>query len=205
MTRSTGWLAPLVVLGIALAGCGSSSKSAAPGAPSGSSPSPAGSSPASSAPGSGAGPSVPAFASTSAGSPRDVISKPDFLIDANAMCSAVDAQLQSLPAPTDDTAMRVFVNGVLRIMPVYISHAEALVVRTGERAQLEKNWLDLERADFAAFRPAGQALLRALDAHDDAAVQAAVADLSAVPDHSDAVQAYLADYGLASCAHIEKS
>ncbi|HST47499.1 hypothetical protein [Jatrophihabitans sp.] len=195
MTRTAGWLAPVVVLGVVLTGCGGSSPAARPGT----SPSPSASSSAV------IGPSAPAFASTSAGSPRDVISKPDFLIDANAMCSAVDAQLQALPAPTDDAAMRVYVTGVLRIMPVYLSHAQTLVARTAERAQLEKNWLIPERADYDAFKPAGQALLQALDAHDDAAVQAAVSDLSAVPDHSDVVQAYLNGYGLPSCAHIDKS
>ncbi len=202
MTRTRSWLAPVLLLGLALTGCSSSStpSAARSGTPAGS-----GSSPSAPTSSSVIGPSAPAFASTSAGSPREVISKPDFLIDANAMCSAVDAQLQALPAPSDDASMKVYATGVLRILPIYLSHAQALVARTAEHAQLEKNWLDVVRADFAAFRPAGQALLDALAAHDDGKVQEAVLDLEAVPDHSDAVQAYLNDYGLPSCAHIEQS
>jgi hypothetical protein len=127
-------------------------------------------------------------------------------VDANAMCSAVDAQLQALPTPagaTDYAGIITNLTGTLRIMPVYISHAEALVARTAERAALEKNWLDVERADYAAFKPAAQQLLRAADTRDPAKVAAAANDLSAVPDHSDDVQAYLDDFGLASCAHVE--
>ncbi len=205
MTRTTGWLAPIVVLGVVLTGCGSSSSPSA--APAGSSTGPS-SSPSSPASSSAVGPSAPAFATPSAGTPRGVLSKPDFLIDANAMCSAVDAQLQALPTPTgatDYAGIITNLTGTLRIMPVYISHAEALVARTAERAALEKNWLDVERADYAAFKPAAQQLLRAADTRDPAKVSAAANDLSAVPDHSDTVQAYLENFGLASCAHIEES
>ncbi|MDQ1745137.1 MAG: hypothetical protein QOE23_3476 [Pseudonocardiales bacterium] len=201
MTRTAGWLAPMLALGLTLAGCGSSSSPSAE--PAGSSSS---SSPSASASSSVVGPSAPAFASTSAGTPRGVLSKPDFLVDTNAMCSAVDAQLQALPTPsgaTDYAGIITNLTGTLRIMPVYIAHAEALVARTAERADLEKNWLDVERADYAAFKPAAQRLLRAADTRDPAKVAAAANDLSAVPDHSSDVQAYLEDFGLASCAHIE--
>ena len=225
MTKTAaGWLAPVLVLGgVALAGCGgSSSPSAAPAgspassgaspsssapssfaSPSGSSPSGSASSPASSG---AVGPSAPGFASTSAGTPRGQLSKPDFLVDANAMCSAVDAQLQVLPTPTgatDYAGIITNLTGTLRILPVYISHAEALVARTAERAALEKNWLDVERADYAAYKPAAQQLLRAADTRDPVKVQAAANDLSAVPDHSSTIQAYLENFGLASCAHVE--
>lgn len=204
MTKTpAGWLAPVLVLGLALAGCDSSSPSAQPaGSPAGSSSSPSSTAPSSSA----VGPSAPAFASTSAGTPRGVLSKPDFLVDANAMCSAVDAQLQALPTPTgatDYAGIITNLTGTLRILPVYIAHAEALVARTAERAELEKNWLNVERADYAAYKPAAQQLLRAADTRDPAQVSAAANDLSAVPDHSSTVQAYLEDFGLASCAHIE--
>jgi hypothetical protein len=204
MTKTAaGWLAPLLALGaVALTGCDSSSSpSAAPAGTSASSSS--SSSPASS---SAVGPSAPAFASTSAGTPRGQLSKPDFLVDTNAMCSAVDAQLQALPTPagaTDYAGIITNVTGTLRIMPVYLSHAEALVARTAERAALEKNWLDVERADYAAYKPAAQQLLRAADTRDPAKVSAAANDLSAVPDHSDTIQAYLQNFGLASCAHIQ--
>ncbi len=204
MTKTpAGMLVLVPVLGLALAGCDSSSPSARPaGSPAGSSSSPSATAPSSSA----VGPSAPAFASTSAGTPRGQLSKPDFLVDTNAMCSAVDAQLQALPTPagaTDYAGIITNLTGTLRIMPVYIAHAEALVARTAERADLEKNWLDVERADYAAFKPAAQQMLRAADTRDPAKVAAAANDLSAVPNHGSDVQAYLEDFGLASCAHIE--
>jgi hypothetical protein len=134
-----------------------------------------------------------------------VISKPDFLIEANALCSAADDQLQALPDPTaatDYTGVITSVSGVLRIESALISRAEALVARTGERAELEKRWLDVERADFAAFRPPAQRAIDAARRHDHAKVQDAADDLSAVPNHDAAVRAYLTGYGLADCAEL---
>jgi hypothetical protein len=202
----TAALAPVVVLGLLLAGCGGSSPPAAePSAGPASASNSASGSSAASTPVRPTGTAPPGFASTSAGSPRDVISKPDFLIDANALCSRLDTQLQALPQPTaatDYAATVANLTGTLRIRTALISGAEALVVRAGERADLEKNWLDVERADFAAFQPAAQRVIDAARRHDPARVQAAVNDLSAVRDHDATVAAYLDRFGLASCAHL---
>ncbi|HEV2888698.1 MAG TPA: hypothetical protein VGX49_17440 [Jatrophihabitans sp.] len=203
-TAAAPWLA---LLGLLLAGCGGSSPKAAAPAGSPSSSSPSGSASSSSAPSSAVGPSVPAFASTSAGTPRGVLSKPDFLIDMNALCSAVDAQLQALPVPTgasDFAAINTNLTGTLRVLPVLISHAEALVARTAERAELEKNWLDVKRADYAAFKPVAQQMVKDANAHDAAKVEADANALTALPDHSLDTVSYLSEYGLTSCAHLEK-
>jgi hypothetical protein len=208
MTKRTAarWPALLALLGLLLAGCGgSSSKSAAP-ATTGSSASPSASASAGS---SGASPSSPApgFASTSAGTPSGVLSKPDFLISMNAKCKAFTAQVKALPIPTSATdfdAVTTNLTATLRLVPSYISQAEALVKQSAERAVLEKNWLAVEKADFAGFKPVAQRMIADSKAHNAAKVQADANALSAVPDHSDTLAAYLSGFGLYSCAELEK-
>jgi len=146
------------------------------------------------------------FASTSAGTPTGVLSKPDFLIKMNAFCSAVDAQRQALPTPkgaTDFAAISVNLSGTMRLLPSLISHAEALMKPFAQRAELEKNWLDVERADYAAMKPIAERMIADADAHDAAKVQADADAMTAVPDHSAILISYLKDFGLDSCAHLE--
>jgi hypothetical protein len=202
-TLPAGLAAPLALLGLVLAGCGSSSSHSA--APAGS---PAGSGTGSSSPASTPSSSRPApgFASTSAGTPKGQLSKPDFLIEMNALCSSVKAQADALPTPTaatDYAAISTDLTATLKLRPSFVSRAEALTARMPERAALEKNWLAIEKADFAAFKPLAQRLLAHSKAHDPAKVQADANALSALPDHSSRMATYLNCYGLGSCAELE--
>jgi hypothetical protein len=202
------WLAPLALLGVLVTGCGGSSGQAA--APAGSSSSPAASASASaSAPSSRViGPSVPAFASTSAGTPKGVLSKPDFLIKMNAVCSAIDAQRQALPKPagtTDFATIRLNLTGTMRLVPSLISHAERLIAQTAQRAELEKNWLALERADYAAVKPIADQMVAHSIAGDAAKVQDDAYEMANVPNHNSSLVTYLNDFGLPSCANLHAS
>lgn len=210
--RRRALLALLGLAGSVLAGCGGSSgQSAAPaGSPSGSA-SPSGSTsssgPASSAPPSSSvvGPSAPAFASTSAGTPKGMLSMPDFLIEMNAVCSAIDAQRQALPTPTsltDFDTINLNLTGTMRLVPVLIAKAQRLVAQTAQRAELEKNWLALERADYAVIKPIAERMAAHSRARDAAAVEAAAADMATAPNHSSSMKTYLDGYGLYSCAHL---
>jgi hypothetical protein len=208
MTRTAArWTAPLALLGLVLAGCGGSSSDSAPagtashsttdgsssGSSTGAAPTPASSTPA------------PGFASTSAGTPRGVLSKPDFLIRMNEVCSSFDARFGKLPEPTaatDFVAITANLTGNLRLMPPYLSQARALVSQTAERAALEKNWLAIARSEFAAFAPLAQQMIEDSNAHDAAKVQADANAMSALPDQSRTMAAYLSRYGLSSCAHL---
>lgn len=197
-------LARLVVLGLAgsvLAGCGDSSGQSA--APAGSPSSSASSAPPSSS--SVVGPSVPAFASTSAGSPTDVISKPNFLIRMNAVCSAIDAQRQALPTPTDLTDFDTIIlnlTGTMRLVPALISQAQRVMAPFAQRAELEKNWLALERADYAAVKPIADRMIAHSRARNAAAVEADANDMATAPNHSGTLKTYLENFGLSSCAHL---
>lgn len=207
-TTSAAWLAATLALpGLVLSGCGgSSSKSAAPAASSsGPSASSSASASASSATASTSSP-APGFASTSAGTPKDVLSKPDFLIEMNAVCASFSARVKALPTPTaatDFDAITTNLTANLRLAPAFIAQAEALVNRSAERAVLQKNWLAVEKADFAAFKPVAQRMIAHSKAHDAAKVQADANALSAVPDHSSTLRTYLAEFGLGSCAELE--
>ena len=216
MTKTTAawWPAPLVVLGLVLAGCsGSSSKSASPATVS---PASSGSSSSSATPSSSstAGISSPAtssspaggFASTSAGTPAGVLSKPDFLIKMNAKCKAFTAQVKALPTPTaatDFNAITTNLTGTLRLWSAYISQAEALVNQTAERAVLQKKWLAVEKADLAAFTPLARRMIADSKARNAAKVQADANALSALPEHSSTLEAFLNGYGLSSCGKLE--
>ncbi|HEX8094526.1 hypothetical protein [Jatrophihabitans sp.] len=206
MTKNAAWLAAVPVLVVlVLAGCGgSSSKSAAPassstGSAAASTASSTASVPVSSTP-------APGFASTSAGTPKGVLSKPDFLIEMNKLCSSVDAQIKALPRPTAATDYAVIstnLTGTLKLVPSFISRAEALVRQTAERAALEKNWLAIQKSDFAAFKPVAERMLAHSKAHDAAKVQADANAVSALPDHTSRLVSYLNGYGLSSCAQLE--
>lgn len=198
-------LTQLTLLGLAgsvLIGCGDSAgQSAAPaGSPSGSA------SPSASPSSSGViGPSAPAFASTSAGSPTDVISMPNFLIKMNAVCSAIDAQRQALPTPaslTDFDTLVLNLSGTLRLTPVLISQAQRVMKPFARRAELEKNWLALERADYAEAKPIVERMIAHARARDAAAVQADADDLATASNHSGVLKAYLDEFGLPSCGHL---
>ena len=204
--RRRALLAQLALLGLAgsvLVGCGDSAgQSAAPAAsPSGSASPSASASPSSSV----IGPSVPAFASTSAGSPTDVISKPDFLIKMNAVCSAIDAQRQALPRPTsltDFDTLVVNLSGTLRLTPVLIAQAQRVMKPFAQRAELEKNWLAFERADHAEVKPIIERMIAHARARNAEAVQADANDLATASNHSSILKAYLDEFGLPSCGHL---
>lgn len=151
---------------------------------------------------------MPAFAPTSAGTPKGVLSKPDFLIRMNALCSAIDAQRQALPKPastTDFATISLNLVGTMRLAPSLISHAERLVAQTAQRAELEKNWLALERADYAAIKPVADQMVAHSNARDEAKVQDDAYEMAAVPNHNSSLTTYLNGYGLSSCAHLHAS
>ena len=206
MTKTAGavsCLAPFVLVGVLLAGCGgNSSKSAAPAG------SPSSSGHASTAASSTVATSStpPAFASTSAGTPAGPMSKPNFLIAMNALCSAVDAQRQALPNPastTDYPTISVHLSGTLRLLPVFFAHAETLTAKSVDRAALERNWLAIKKADFAATKPIAERTLADSNARNAAKVQADLQALDAAPNHRNTLATYLQNYGLTSCANLE--
>jgi pimeloyl-ACP methyl ester carboxylesterase len=201
MTTAARWPASLMALGLLLAGCGgSSAKSAAPATP-------ATGSSANSVTASSTSP-APGFASTSAGTPKGQLSKPDFLIEMNTLCAAYDARLEALPTPTaatDFAAISVSVAATLRLEPEFLARAEALTARTAERAVLEKNWLAVDKADLAAAKPLAQQLVAHSEAHDAAKVRADSGALDALPDHSARLVSFLNGYGLSKCARLESN
>jgi len=206
MTKTVGAtasLASFLLLGLLLAGCGgTSAKSAEPAG----SPSSSGHTSTAASNTAAASSSPPAFASTSAGTPAGPLSKPNFLIAMNALCSAVDAQRQALPTPTSETdypAITTHLTGTLRILPVFLSHAETLVAKSVDRAALERNWLTIKRADFAAAKPVAERTVADSNAHNAAKVQADLQAMDAAPNHRSTLAAYLRDYGLTSCASLE--
>lgn len=206
MTETTARLAAALALpALVLAGCGGSSSRSA--APADSASSSSGSAATSSSPASTPSSSTPAgFASTSAGTPKDVLSMPDFLIEMNKLCASYDAQLRALPEPTaatDFTAITTNLTATLRLWPAFIARAEPLIARMPDRAALEKNWLAIDKADLAAFKPLAQRMIAHSKAHDAAKVQADANALSALPDHTSRVVRFLNGYGLGSCAKLE--
>jgi hypothetical protein len=135
-----------------------------------------------------------------------VLSKPDFLIEMNKKCKMFSDQVKALPTPTaatDFDAITTNLTATLRLWPSFIAQAEVLVNKSAERAILQKNWLAVEKADLAAFTPLAQRMVADSKAHNAAKVQADANALSAVPDHSSTLEAYLSGYGLTNCAELQ--
>jgi hypothetical protein len=136
------------------------------------------------------------------------LSKADFITKMNAVCAAIDQQRKALPTPsglTDYPVIAQNLSGTLRILPSFISQADALVQRSPDKTALDTNWLDLEKADFAAVKPIAERMVADSTAKDSAKVAADGEALSSAPDHSSAIATYMTSYGLTSCATLESS
>lgn len=93
----------------------------------------------------------------------------------------------------------------LRLLPVFIAHAETLIAKSDDRPALERNWLAIERADYAAVKPIAERTVADSNARNAARVKADVQALDAAPDHSSSLAVYLRNYGLTSGASLESS
>lgn len=136
------------------------------------------------------------------------LSKADFILKMNAVCSAVDQQRKALPTPsglTDYPVIAQNLSGTLRILPAFISQADALVQRSPDKAALNTNWLDIEKADFTAIKPIAERMVTDSNAKDSAKVAADGEALSSAPDHSSTIATYMTSYGLTNCATLESS
>lgn len=148
------------------------------------------------------------FASNLPTAATGMLTKADFLSKMNAVCSAVDTQRKALPTPSGlDDYPNIIANlsGTLRLLPSFISQADALVQRSSDKAELTEKWLTFERSDFAAVKPIAQRMVADSTAKDSAKVAADGEALSGAPDHSSAIAAFMNSYGLTTCATLEAS
>ena len=109
------------------------------------------------------------------------------------------------PAGLDDyPAISANLSGTLRILPAFIAQADNLVSRSADRDLLNRSWLSIEKADFATIRPIAERMVVDSNAKDAAKVAADGEALSSAPDHSDTIATFMSGYGLTSCASLEQ-
>jgi hypothetical protein len=147
------------------------------------------------------------FASTLP-STASTLTKAEFVSKMNAICTAIDTQRKALPTPsgpTDYLAIAANLSGTLRILPSFIAQADQLVTRSPDRDSLNRNWLSIEKSDFATIKPIAERMVVDSNAKDSAKVSADGEALSSAPDHSSTIATFMTGYGLTSCASLEQS
>jgi hypothetical protein len=152
--------------------------------------------------GSSGGPAAPTTA------PPGMLTKAQFVTQADAVCKDTDAKLSALPQAKDNndySALLTDFTSTLAIYPAYFAQAERLVAQSTDRAELTRKWLKVEEGDFAASKPIIEKIIAALQAKDDSAVTSANRKLQAAPNHTDDLIVFFKSYGLSACASLESA
>ena len=133
--------------------------------------------------------------------------KADFVTQMNAVCADVQSQRDALPTPGqgDYAGLVTYIEGVLRLFPVYVARVKILVARSADRAELTQKWVVVEEADYALAEPVLVKLLAAAKARDAAAVRTYTDELDKVPDHTTEIADFMTSYGLTTCATFESN
>lgn len=135
-----------------------------------------------------------------------ILTKTDFIAKMNDLCSAVDQQRMALPVPTgltDYPNIIANLSGTLRILPAFITQADALIQRSEDKAELTTKWLDIEKADYTATKPIAERMVVDSTAKDQTKVATDGEALASAPDHSADIASFMTSYGLTSCATLE--
>lgn len=133
------------------------------------------------------------------------LTKAQFVTKMEAVCTDFDTRMKALKPKNEQDLGGIVagLQGTLQLFPQYIQQAEALVGRSPDKAVLTRNWLRLEKSDYAAFAPAVGKYLADVKAGNAAAVAADARALGALPDHSEAIADFMSGYGLDGCAELE--
>lgn len=136
------------------------------------------------------------------------LSKAEFVSKMEAVCLDFTTRIDGLPQPAsqqDFATIATDIQGTLTLYPQYIRQADALVNRSADKARLTRSWLSVEKSDFAASEPALKKLVADVKAKNRTAVAADLKALDKVPDHSEAIAAFMSGYGLKKCAALQSS
>ena len=136
------------------------------------------------------------------------LSKADSSSKMNAVCSAVYASARRCRAVRADRLHGDL--GQPRPAPYgccrrFITQADQLVGRSSDRATLTKNWLSIEKSDFAAVKPIAERMVADSNAKNADKVAADGEALSNAPNHSDTIATFMTSYGLTNCATLEQA
>jgi len=148
---------------------------------------------------------VLAGCSSSGGSSGSKLSKADFVTQANAACASTLAKVKAAPTPsslTDYANIISFDQVALKEEAAYLKTITALVDRSPDAAELHKNWVDLDSAQFAAQKPLVEKMNAAAAAKNQSQLAAAANQVAALPDNSAKETSYLNKYGLTDCAAL---
>lgn len=133
------------------------------------------------------------------------LTKAEFITKMDARCAQTLARIKTIAQPTGLTDYAAILNfdAVAETeQPAFQADATVLVDESPDKVALHKNWIDLDKADFAALKPILVRLDAAARAENQSALAAAAQAASSAPDHSTAETAYLKSYGLTDCATL---
>jgi len=134
------------------------------------------------------------------------LTKAQFVTKMEAVCADADARMHVATKNQKTVAGIVTAaQGLLTIYPQYLKQADALVGRSADKATLTRNWLRLEKSDYALAEPRLKKYLADVKALNADAVAADVKALDALPNHSEAIAGFMSGYGLKKCAALQNS
>ncbi|HST47296.1 hypothetical protein [Jatrophihabitans sp.] len=136
------------------------------------------------------------------------LTKAQFVTKMEAVCADFDTRIQAVTNSKDPKTVAGIVTvtqTILTLYPQYLKQADALVGRSSDKATLTRNWLRLEKSDFAGVEPVLKRYLADVKALDSDAVAVDAKVLDALPDHSEAIAGFMSGYGLKKCAALQSS
>lgn len=131
-------------------------------------------------------------------------SQADFVKQANAACTQVDARVKTIPPPdqNDLKSIASYASSTEQAYQSYLSQVTALTTKAKDKKQIEAGWITPATEDFNAEKPLLDELVTAATTGDATKIAAAVTSLQGVTDHTSSIQAFQNKYGATQCSKL---
>lgn len=131
-------------------------------------------------------------------------SQAEFVKQANAVCTKVDAQVKAIAQPTqsDLKSIAAYASSTEKAYQSYLDQVTALTNKAKDKTEIDKGWITPATADFAAEKPLLDELVTAAQTGDATKIAAVVKSLQNVTDHTAAIQSFQKKYGATQCSSL---
>lgn len=137
-----------------------------------------------------------------------LLSKADTITQADAICATTKTKSDAIPSPkseTDYAGLKTAITQSITLHDEFFTAISAVVDKSADASELHAKWLDVEKADFDAFKPIAEKFIAAVDAKNQTEIQAQSAALDKAPDHTTEYASFLKTYGFTSCYDLENN
>lgn len=128
----------------------------------------------------------------------------DFVTQANAVCTKVDARVKAIAPPNqnDLKTIAAYASSTEQAYQSYLTQVTALAKKAKDKTEIESEWITPATQDFATEKPLLDGLVTAANTGDATKIAAAVRSLQNVTDHTSAIQAFQKKYGANQCSNL---